>query len=85
MPKTSFRKNSDSPVYAQPPLQTLMVAANGSSISGMTSYIAQNMGLATSELDLSSQLPGIEQFEAEKRAKSLMAIGAALRIVQEES
>ncbi|OOZ39615.1 hypothetical protein BOW53_10750 [Solemya pervernicosa gill symbiont] len=71
--------------YAQPPLQTLMVAANGSSISGMTSYIAQNMGLATSELDLSSQLPGIEQFEAEKRAKSLMAIGAALRIVQEES
>ncbi len=65
--------------FAQPPIQSLVIAPLPQTIPGMVGYIASNLGIQVRELDLNPLLEPQVMMERQLQALCLPAIGAALR------
>lgn len=65
--------------FAQPPIQSLVIAPLPQTIPGMLTYIASNLGIQVRELDLNPLIEPEVLMERHLQALCLPAIGAALR------
>jgi len=65
--------------FAQPPVQSLVIAPLQRDIPGMVEYIASQLGLQVRELDLGVLLGLQENIPRQQQSQYFSAIGAALR------
>ena len=65
--------------FAQPPINSLVIAPLQRDVPGMVEYIASQLGLQVRELDLNVLLGLTENMSRTQQSQCLPAIGAALR------
>lgn len=65
--------------FAQPAIQTLVIAPMPVAVAGMVEYIASQLGMRVRELDLNVMLNVEERMDRMTQSQSLPAIGAVLR------
>jgi len=65
--------------FSRPPVESLYIAPLGAAESSLQSYLSQAIGVDVQSLDLNRLLETSEPLTAEQQARSLLAIGAALR------
>lgn len=65
--------------FSRPGVEALYIAPLGAAEAGLTHYLGQAIGVEVKGLDLNRLLEVAEPLSAEQQARSLLAIGAALR------
>ena len=65
--------------FAQPPITSLVIAPMEQEIPGLLPYLAANLGMATSMLDINNVVDISEPMTSSMQSHCLLAIGAALR------
>jgi len=65
--------------FAQPPITSLVIAPMEQEIPGLLPYLAANLGMATSMLDINNVVDVAEPIDSSTQSRCLLAIGAALR------